>query len=241
MTTAATLPRGGMPHPLRAIGFVALGLLVGAGIVLVAHSAWYSTPGSASVLEGSGMAASEIRQVAPFTSVDLAGANHVSISIGSQQSVLVHADDNLIDLVTTDVRAGKLVIDDHGDFGTKSPMSVEVTLPILDAVTMSGSGTLTAEGIEAEALRIRLPGSGIVRASGTTDQLQATVEGSGELLLDDLIAARAIAIVSGSGMIRLAVSEELDASISGSGMISYGGSPSHVTKSVSGSGAIVEQ
>jgi Putative auto-transporter adhesin, head GIN domain len=243
MTTAPTsLPRGRTPHPLRVIGFAVLGVLVAAGIVLVARSERDTSPsGPGNVVEGSGTAVTEIRKVAPFMSVDLAGANNVSISIGTEQSVSVQADDNLINLVTTEVRAGELVIENHGNFRTESPMSVEVTLPQLNAVTMSGSGTLTVQGVGAERLTVRLPGSGVIRVSGATVRLTAELVGSGELRLNNLIAAQATAVVSGSGLIRLSASEALNATVSGTGTISYKGNPSQVTKSVTGSGAIIEQ
>ena len=213
-----------------------------AGLVGTALSDRNGDPyGSGNGVEGSGTTATEIREVAPFASVDLAGSNQVSITVGPEQSVRVRADDNLIDLVTTDVRAGELVIDNRGSFQTNSPMSVEVTLPVLDAVSLSGSGTLTAQAVRAGTLTVGLPGSGTIRASGATDRLQATLDGSGELQLNDLIAAQATAVVSGSGLIELVATETLDATVSGSGSIFYSGNPSQVTKSITGTGAIIEQ
>lgn len=243
MTTAPTsVPRGRTPHPFRVIGLAALTLLLVVVVVLVARSGQHSgSSGSGNVVEGSGTAATEIREVAPFTSVDLASANNVSIRIGPVQSVSVRADDNLTELVTTEVLAGELVIDNNDNFRTETPMSVEVTVPQLNAVTMSGSGTLTVQGVRAETLTVHLPGSGIIRVSGAADRLRTTLEGSGELQLNNLIAAQATAVVSGSGLIRLYASEALHATVSGTGTISYKGNPNEVTKSVTGSGAIIEQ
>jgi hypothetical protein len=170
--------------------------------------------GSSNGVEGSGATAIELREVARFASADLAGSNHVSITVGPEQSVRVQADDNLIHLITTDVRAGQLVIDNHGSFQTNSPLSVDVTLPALDAVSLSGSGALTAQAVRAGTLAVGLPGSGRIRASGAADRLLATVDGSGELQLDDLIATEATAVVSGSGLVRLLVSEGLGAWVS---------------------------
>jgi hypothetical protein len=217
---------------------VAVTLLIAALNVVTAPSVPDRASGPG--IEGSGSAASEVREVAPFTSVDLAGSNEVFIRAGTTQSVRVEADDNLLDLITTRVRAGELVIDNVGDFQTRSAMSVQITLPVLDAITLSGSGTVSLQGIETETLTVRLPGSGVVRAAGTVDRLRAELVGSGELLLDAVTAARATAALSGSGLIRLNASEALDATVSGSGTIVYGGDPSSVIKSVTGSGAIIE-
>ena len=242
MTSArASLPGGRARLPLPVAGFGALALLVVA-TVAVASSLWRTgSPGSASLVEGSGTPAIETREVAPFTAVDLAGSNNVSISIGGKQSVTVRADDNLIDLVTTRARAGRLVIDNIRNFQTKSPMTVVVTVPELDAVTMSGSGTVAVQGVRARMLTVRLPGSGTMLASGTAGRLNASLEGSGELRLSTLVAARVTAVIAGSGMIQVHASEALDATVSGSGTIAYSGNPRLVSKNVTGSGSIIEQ
>jgi hypothetical protein len=242
MTTAPTpTNRARSLEPAHVVAMTALVLLVVLAVVLVARSDRHTTVPGSSVVQGSGTTATQVRDVEPFTSVDLAGSNDVSIDVGSEQSVVVRADDNLIGLVTTEVRDGELVIGNRGSFRTESPMRVDITVPALEAIAMSGSGTLTVDGIRGDALSVRLPGSGTISVSGTTDRLEATLEGSGVLQLEDLVAAQATALVSGSGTIRLYASEALDASVTGAGTISYGGSPARVTKSVSGSGAIIEQ
>jgi hypothetical protein len=85
---------------------------------------------------------------------------------------------------------------------------------------------------------VTLPGSGTLTGSGTTTQLDATVGGSGTIQFTRLVAKDVRAIVSGSGSIFVTATEKLDASVSGSGAILYAGSPTEVTKSVTGSGAI---
>jgi hypothetical protein len=189
--------------------------------------------------EGSGVPATQARHVAAFTSVALAGANNVVIRIGEKQSVVVRADDNLLDHVTTDVRSGTLVISNTpGSFTARSPMRVEVDVPALDAVTLGGSGTIVLDGIEAERLTVTLPGSGTLTGSGTATRLGVTVSGSGVVQFTRLVANEARAVVSGSGSIFLTVTKTLDASVSGSGAILYAGNPQGVTTSVTGSGAI---
>src|SRR5689334_6787286 len=67
-------------------------------------------------VRGSGVATSETRTLAPFTAVDLAGSNNVTVKVGAPQSVVVHADDNLVGHVRTTVRSGTLVIETTGSF-----------------------------------------------------------------------------------------------------------------------------
>ena len=139
---------------------------------------------------------------APFAAVDLAGSNDVTIHVGGKQSVVVTADDNLIDDVTTRVERGKLVIGTaSGSFTTNVPMKVDVTVPALDAMTLSGSGIVTAEGIDAKRLTVALPGSGILRASGAATALVVDHSGSGDAQLEGLVAADVHAVLGGSGRI----------------------------------------
>ena len=82
------------------------------------------------MVEGSGVLASETRELPPFGRVELMGSNQVTIHVGAAQSVVVHADDNILDRVTTRVSAGRLLIgNEAGGFTTRSPMRVEVAVP----------------------------------------------------------------------------------------------------------------
>jgi hypothetical protein len=194
---------------------------------------------SSSSTQGSGVPVTQTREVDSFTSVELSGSNDVVVRIGESQSVVVKADDNLIDRVTTDVQSGTLIIDNApGSFSTKSPMSVEVTVPALSALTLTGSGNIVVDDIAAESFRAELPGSGTLTGSGTATRLEVTVSGSGVVHFTELVAKDAQAAVSGSGSIFVTVTERLDASVSGSGAVVYTGDPQDVKSSVTGSGTI---
>lgn len=188
-------------------------------------------------VQGSGVSTTESRVLPRFSILDLAGSNMVSVAVGGRQSVVVHADSNLVRHVTTRVVAGTLVIGTTGSFTTRSPMSVDVTVPSLEAVDLSGSGEISITGIDAPRLTVTLPGSGALYASGTVTQLNVTLGGSGLAQLDGLAARDVHAVVSGSGLIRVTATANLNAGLSGSGAIIYSGNP-QVTSSVTGSGTV---
>ena len=194
---------------------------------------------SNSTTDGSGVPATQVRDVAAFQSVDLAGSNNVVIRVGEKQSVVVRADDNLLDRVTTEVRSGQLVIaNTPGGLTTKSPMSVEVSVPTLNVLMLTGSGNIVVDGIEADSLKVTLPGSGTLTGSGSATRLDVTVSGSGTVQFTQLVANDVRAVVGGSGSIFITATNSLDASVSGSGAILYTGNPQDVTKSITGTGAI---
>ena len=191
------------------------------------------------MLEGSGVAGSQTRELLPFDGVELAGSNEVTIRVGGEQSVVVHADDNLLDRVTTRVRDGKLVIgNDAGGFTTRNPIRVDVTVPAVDELALSGSGTIDVEGIDADALAIALSGSGAVRASGRAQRVDVELNGSGDVRLQDLVAQDVHAKMSGTGRIAVNATDSLDAIVPGTGSIVYTGNPPSVRKSVSGIGSV---
>jgi hypothetical protein len=187
--------RGGRqaaPHRQRGL-ITALVLTVVAVLVLAAVVAALLARGGplGSGVQGSGVPAAQSRALATFSSVDLAGSNVVTVAVGGRQSVVVHADNNLMRHVTTRVVAGTLVIGNAGSFTTKSPMSVEVSVPALTAVTLSGSGEITVTRIHAPRLTVTLPGSGTLYAGGTVTRLDVTLGGSGLAQPGDLTARRA--------------------------------------------------
>jgi len=217
---------------------IAAFLLGGLTVALLVH---YDVFGgtSSSTSQGSGVPTTQARDVPAFERVELAGSNNVVIHVGEKQSVVVRADDNLIDRVTTEVQSGKLVVGNTpGSFTTTSPMSVEVSVPTLDALTLTGSGNIAVSGVEAESLSVALPGSGTLTAGGTATRLDVTVSGSGNVQFTRLVANAVHAVVSGSGAIFVTATKTLDASVSGSGSIIYTGNPQDVTKNVTGSGAV---
>ena len=186
----------------------------------------------------SGAAATQTRTVATFTSLDLAGSNNVTITVGRPQSVVVHADSTLINHVTTEVVAGTLVIGDTGSFTASGPVSVDVSVPSLTALSISGSGQISATGISTPQLTVTISGSGQLSAAGTATRLDVTINGSGQARLSQLTARDVNAVISGSGLIQVTATASLDAAVPGSGTIVYSGNPAQVTTSVTGSGAV---
>lgn len=195
---------------------------------------------SSSGVQGSGIAATQTRELARFSSVELAGSNNVSIHVGGTQSVVVHADDNLIGRITTRVQAGTLLIGNTpGSFTTKGPMSVDVSMPALKALKLTGSGVISVTGIKTASVTVMLSGSGVLRASGSATRLDVTLSGSGDAQLNQLVAREVHAVVSGSGRILVTATKSLSAAVPGSGAIIYSGNPAQVTTSVTGSGAVI--
>jgi len=222
-------------HMALIAGLTAVLVLAMIGLAVLVHGGGSSING----IQGSGAAVTQARTVGGFTGLDLAGSNNVTVIVGAPQSVVVHADSNLINHVTTGVVAGTLVIGDTGSFTPRAPMSVDVSVPSLTALTISGSGQISATGISAAQLAVTVSGSGQLQAAGTATRLDVAISGSGRAQLSQLTARDVHAVVAGSGLIQVTATTSLDAAIPGDGTIVYGGNPPQVTTSVTGSGSVV--
>jgi len=216
------------------VAVIAAVAVVAIGVALLVRNG--GSPGSG--VRGSGIAASQTRAVAAFSRLDLAGSNNVTVVVGARQSVVVHADSNLISRVTTQVVAGTLVIGNAGGFTTRTPMSVDVSVPSLTVLNLSGDGQISVTGVKAPRLAVTVSGSGLLSAAGATTRLDVTLSGAGQAQLDQLIARDVHAVVTGSGLIQVTATTSLDAAVPGTGAIIYSGNPPQVTTSVTGTGAV---
>lgn len=244
MTIAPTPLHQGRTHgrrPLVLVAVAAAFVLVAVGITLLLRYDVFQGSSQSTATQGSGVAAAQTRTVSAFNAVDLAGTSNVTILVGGKQLVVVRGDDNLLGHVTTTVRNAKLVVGTRGSFTTATPMSVEIGVPALDALTLSGSGSVTAENIRAQSLTVTLTGSGLLRAGGTANRLDVSLGGSGDAQLEQIVARDVHAVLSGSGRIVVYATTKLDASVPGTGTILYSGNPSHVTTNISGQGAITRK
>jgi hypothetical protein len=216
----------------------ATGVLLGA-LVVIATGCRDQPPLSSST-HGSGISVTDRRDVAPFTRVELAGANTVVVHVGASQKVEVTGDDNLVDRVTTVVRDDRLVIDNRGSFTTKAPMHVTVSVPSLDGVDLGGAGTVTVDGVANDDFKAGLAGDGTLVVSGAADRVAAVLAGEGTVDLHDLVATDGSAQLLGTGTIRVDASSTLDATLSGTGTILYGGDPA-VTMHHTGTGTVAPE
>jgi hypothetical protein len=233
------------PAPVRSsVPYLALGLAILASILALVALAWVvarDDSESTSVVQGSGVAAVDTRDVPPFSAVELQGVNDVTIGVGGEQLVVVRADDNLVDLITTGVRGETLVIDATGSLASVTPMSVEITVPSLDEVRLSGSGTIFVDGHELDALAVSLPGTGTIRAAGTVSTLDVDLAGAGDADLGKLVARDATVAISGAGTVFVNVTGVLEANVSGAGSVTYTGNPDRVDRTVTGVGSVAEE
>lgn len=97
--------------------------------------------------------------------------------------------------------------------------------------TVAGSGDVELNNLTAKKVDLSLTGSGDIEVRGTADKATYSVKGSGDIDAEHLVVRELTASVLGSGDIECYAEESLDATVSGSGEISYRGNPAKVNRS----------
>jgi hypothetical protein len=189
-------------------------------------------------ISGSGNVKTESRSVGTFTKVELTGSPDVEVTVGSDISVSVTTDDNILPAIETKVEGDTLSIGSKQSYNTSLGVTVKITVPKLDGASVTGSGDIHAAGIKGGTIHAGVTGSGDVTLKGEADRLEGEVTGSGNLHAGDLSAKDVRVTVTGSGDATVRATEKMEASVTGSGDVSYYGNPPQVLKNVTGSGSI---
>ncbi len=209
-------------------------------------------------IKGEGPLMENTRAVLAFDGIELNIAADVFIVPGEAGTLRIEGQQNILDVLETNVTDNKLVIRFSKNVRTSEGISIYASLPTLRTLDISGSGTCTSrQTIESVSIEVEISGSGSANLDIVTNKLNAAISGSGMLNVKgsavetnyDISGSGSVEAsnvntkncrteISGSGRATVYVIDKLDADISGSGTIMYTGSPV-VTSTVSGSGKVV--
>jgi formylmethanofuran dehydrogenase subunit C len=191
----------------------------------------------APAVHGSGTKAAQTRKLPAFSGIEFNGAGQVTAKVGGEPSITLEIDDNLLDIITTEVHDGRLIISSSESYSTSLGLTATVTAPELESYCQRGSGDVVIEGVQGDRFAAELFGAGNIRASGNAGRATANIAGSGNIDLTGLSAKDVTAEIRGSGDVRIGAAQTLSASIFGSGNIRYHGDPK-VQHHIFGSGTV---
>ncbi len=196
--------------------------------------------GPARAVLGSGTIRTEPRNVAGIHAVRIETGGRAVIERGEVESLTVTADDNIVPLITSEVRSGVLVLSSREANIAPKKLVFRITVKDVQHLDLVGSGVIDASRLEGPTLLISLSGAGDIKAAGRIDDLTVSISGAGNCDTGRLKTKHAKISVSGAGNVWVNATEALEARISGSSRIWYQGSPKLKT-AVSGAGAIAHQ
>jgi len=184
--------------------------------------------GKGTEIRGSGVMKTEVRQLEPFTSIEITDveSSYLVIEQTGEESLMVTAEENLLEMFTSEVRDGVLYLTfkKGNSFHGKRP-TYKVTVKELRHIHVQGGVAIEAKKLESEKLTILVEGAAGGNLSGRVDDLTIDIKGAGVLSAGDLKAKRAKVSVQGAGQVTVNASDELDAEMAGAGIIWYIGAP----------------
>lgn len=218
---------------------------------------WSSGPG----ITGEGPKVTKTLDLASFDGLSLAISADVMIQQGSNQSVKIEAQQNIIDNLKKEVKDGVWKIGFDKNVRNHESVKIWVTVQDIEQLSISGSGSIIGEGrfsnlgdlslaisgsgnikfdADSKNLTVAISGSGDMNLSGSTGASSMKISGSGDIEAFGLSARTCDVKISGSGDSSVNVSESLEVAIAGSGDVYYKGRPS-VRSKVSGSGEVMSK
>ncbi len=208
------------------IASAAIGLLCFPGCLLISFGE-----------KGSGVSKTEQRETGDFEAIELSGSSDITVQCGQETSVTVTIDDNLLEMITTEVDDGALEIGQTGSYSSKIGLNIDIATPKLNRFEVSGSCKAEIIDCVTDHLELEVSGAGDLTVSGTVDSVTLELSGAGDVDLTNLVARSVSVEMSGAANAKVNATEELDVEISGVGSVSYKGDP-EVTKDLSGMASV---
>ncbi len=209
---------------------------------------------------GSGTIVEETRNCSSFRGIEIRGSIEIEFRKGSQQSVKLIGDDNILPLIRTEVDGdGILVIDPERSYRTNQPIRGIIEMTSVEDLKIVGSGLFKSdESFDTTRLNLVIEGSGSIRVKPRAEFILSRVLGSGHIVLSGYVDSHRIDIdgsasiesfgldsadciieLGGSGKCEVNVKHSLDVDIAGSGTVYYRGNPEIIHKHISGSGRLI--
>ncbi|MEM9548733.1 MAG: head GIN domain-containing protein [Bacteroidota bacterium] len=193
-----------------------------------------------SEIVGSDVIISEDRDEAEFDRIDVSSIINVNVTYDLTQTIVVTANDNIIDRVNTVVGANTLSISLQDGSYDNVTITVDITIPDLRAIQNEGTGNVNINDfLNLDDLSIESIGTGSINAQGSADKLSIELTGTGSFKGFDFITKTTDADLTGTGNIEIHCTDKLEGSITGTGSIFYRGNPD-VDVSITGTGSVID-
>ncbi|TDQ29375.1 head GIN domain-containing protein [Zeaxanthinibacter enoshimensis] len=204
---------------------------------------------------GNGNVVEDRREITePFTEIQASEGIEVYVTQADDFEITVEGDENIIDLIGTDIRKGELKVHAIENIG-RATKKVYVSLPAITALRgSSGSSLVTTEGLNGDRIDINASSGAdldlelyadeidldsssgsVVNLKGESNMLHVDSSSGSNVRAADMRSKRCNADASSGSNVHVNVSDDLTADASSGANISYSGEAAvHKNKSVSG-------
>ena len=228
-------------------------------LLIIGSSSCYFGPNE--TIYGSGNVVTEKRDIGEFTGLKVSSGIDVVIRQGNEISLELEADDNLHDVIITEVVDNTLKIKALKNIRKARSKKVYLVYEELNSIRISSAGDVTGENtlqtdkldidlssagdlkldVEAENITCDISSSGDARLSGKADFLEASLSSAGDLHAYELITRKAEVSCSSAGDARIYATGEFNLRSSSAGNIYYKGDGRVASSHTSSAGSIVKK
>lgn len=149
----------------------------------------------------------QVRDVSGFDRLEVEGSGEMVISQGDTESLVVEAEPQVLEAITTSVANGVLKIGraPGARIPASSPIRFELTVRTLEGMTMAGSASVVLAKLHTDQLRVTISGSSHVDVEQLrTHELDVNILGSGTLDVNAMNGDELHTRIGGSGSVRIA-------------------------------------
>ena len=186
---------------------------------------------------GSGVVKSESRPIGDFQRIEFKGGGKIEFAVDPAAKCEIEIDDNLLELISTEVLDGTLVISSTGSYQSSKGLTVRLASTSLNGLIVSGGCDFRGTGLNSDEFKINVNGSGKVNLQGQAKKLSVNIAGSGDIRSEEFAADDVSVNIQGSGSLVGQANKTLNVEIAGSGSVDYTGDAT-VTKRILGSGSV---
>jgi len=218
-----------------------LGLIF--GLLMVVSFFWGCSKNENAVdndqIVGSGRLVSESRSGGTFTGIQVTNFAKVFITQDTVESLRIESDDNIIGSVQTTLNGATLVVGlRDGSYGHVT-VNVYASMKNIRLLESIGTADFSAVNlIDTDSLICKITGTGNVTLAGKTNYEKVQITGTGNIQNSNLLSSLCSITISGTGNVQVHVTQQLDATIAGTGNITYDGNPAVIHQSITGIGVI---
>ncbi len=177
-------------------------------------------------VRGSGDVQTDERAVSGFDEILLEGGGSIVVDVSGTESLRIEADDNLLPLLSSEVRGRRLELRTRESIAPSQPIVYTIGAVAFEGISIVGSGDVVATNLDCTSFDASIAGAGDLDLTGECDRLDLSITGTGGFAGEAFEVATADIGISGSGNVVVNATDELVVRITGSGDVGYLGDPS---------------
>ena len=186
----------------------------------------HADSGETNKIKGSGVSITETRLDSNYFALDISIAfDQIIIHSGSEYSMTIIGDDNIVPHIITKVKDDMLYISSDQELETKAESILTIHVKILDTLFFKGVGELMVDNLDNKVFYCDFMGVGSCTLIGKVNTLTMNMNGVGSIYAKELIANIVDANVNGVGSAEVYAIDSLHAAVNGIGGLTYYGNP----------------